>query len=80
MATLWPKWFGEIVRWLVVVRPHVMHELAIHAKDHKHLQLVVGEERVALRQHVARTPKDALAVGLRVKGGKTIQRLERKLS
>ena len=37
-------------------------------RKHEHLELLVREQRVALRQHLASALKDALAVGLRIQG------------
>ena len=44
-----------------------LHEVAVHAQDDEQFELLVLEDRVhALGEHVVRTAKDALAVGLGV--------------
>ena len=44
------------------MRPHELHELPIHAQDDDHLELGVGEEGVALREHVVGAGEDPLVV------------------
>ena len=55
---------GEVV--VLVVLAHELHERPAHAQDDEHLELLVGEQRVALRQHVPRAAQRALAEGLGV--------------
>jgi|TARA_B110000037_G_C16846501_1_gene394020 hypothetical protein len=40
---------GQGLGELLVVLAHELHELAIHPQDDKHLELLVGEERIAIR-------------------------------
>ena len=44
-----------------VVLAHVLHELAVHAEDDEHLELLVREKSVALGEHVAGAAQHALA-------------------
>ena len=56
------------------MRPHELHECPIHAQDDDHLQIVVGEQGVALRQHVVGTGEDPLAVRLGREGAELADR------
>ena len=51
---------------MVMNRWAVLHELPVYPQHDKDLQLPAAEHGVALRQHVARATKDALAEGLGV--------------
>ena len=48
-----------VLRQVVIVRAHELHEVAVHAQDDEHLELLVLEQRVALGEHVAGASEDA---------------------
>ena len=47
---------------MIVVLAHELHELAVHAENHEHLELLRTQERIALRQHVPRAARKAQAI------------------
>ena len=50
-----------LVEHRAVVLAHEAHELAVHAQDHQHLQLLVAEEGVTLCEHIVRAAQHTLA-------------------
>ena len=60
--------FGKYFELISVVIAHVLHELAVHAQHHEHLQVLVAQERVALAHDEVGARDDALCEALGVEG------------
>ena len=52
----------ELLQWKVgvVLSTHELHKTAVHSQDHGHIQLCVGEERIAFGHDEVRMRKGAL--------------------